>query len=140
MQNKLICLFEQLLPLKERLSLEEALSDGYRGVRKVLEKSELLSFSENSEKFLSFWLLKKEIKLDEQGLGFDYVFKRLPTVSWYQVGLFLMSNWLFFCAGFTQVGSVILQANEDDYRCRSAPDTKFGFNFRSGLKHKSSND
>ena len=51
-----------------------------------------------------------------------------------------MSNWLFFCAGFTQVGSVILQANEDDYRCRSAPDTKFGFNFRSGLKHKSSND
>ena len=71
--------------------------------------------------------------LEEDGLGFDYVFKRLPTVSWYQVGLFLMSNWLFFCAGFTQVGSVILQANEDDYRCKTAADIKFELTYRTGL-------
>ena len=46
-----------------------------------------------------------EIELEEYGLGFDYVFKRVPTVSFYQVLLFIMSNWIFFCAGFTQVGS-----------------------------------
>ena len=46
-----------------------------------------------------------EIELEEYGLGFDYVFKRVPTVSFYQILLFIMSNWIFFCAGFTQVGS-----------------------------------
>ena len=54
----------------------------------------------------------------------------MATVSWYQLGLFLMSNWLFFCAGFTQVGSVILQANEDKYRCRTEVDDKFDLNYR----------
>jgi len=75
---------------------------------------------------------EKGITLEEEGLGFDYVFKRLPAVSWYQLGLFLMSNWLFFCAGFTQVASVILQANADKYRCKTDVDIKYNLNYEEG--------
>ena len=43
-----------------------------------------------------------------------------------------MSNWLFFCAGFTQVASVILQA-QVDFRCETELDVEFNLNYTSGL-------
>ena len=44
-----------------------------------------------------------------------------------------MATWLFFCAGFTQVGSVILQA-QVEYRCRTQLDDQFSLNYTAGLK------
>ena len=56
---------------------------------------------------------KKKIILEEEGLGFDYIFLRLPEVSLYQFQMFLMASWAWICYGMVTVGSVITQAKPD---------------------------
>ena len=56
---------------------------------------------------------EKQIVLEKEGLGFDYIFLRLPQVSGYQACLFLMSSWAWICYGMVTVGSVITQARPD---------------------------
>ena len=46
-------------------------------------------------------------------MGYDYIFFRLPHVSLYQMGIFILASYTWFCAGLVQVASVITQAVPD---------------------------
>ena len=55
--------------------------------------------------------LQEDITLQEDNLGFDYIFLRLPHLSLYQILLFSMAQYCWVVAGLVQVGSVIIQAS-----------------------------
>jgi len=75
---------------------------------------------------------EKQIVLEKEGLGFDYIFLRLPQVSGYQACLFLMSSWAWICYGMVTVGSVITQARPD-HRCKTILDgTAYNLTFEEG--------
>jgi len=57
--------------------------------------------------------------------GFDNIFSEIPHFKSYQFLLLLAAAWLCIIGGLVQTGSVFLQANPEEYRCKNYIDETF---------------